>query len=190
MSRAIHDIHAERLRQQNRLGYEEDHDDEHDDGSLAMAAAYYTLMAVAEHNVDKGFLSNTAANIWPASWDTVYCKPKDQRSNLVRAGALIAAEIDRLDRAAGFKASAREHHGMVLTDEECSYDDLVQYGKITITFSYQDGVQVYSEGFDFAHASSCRQTAAKAMAWGRDVLAQQVEGDRLVPGGQISNGVD
>lgn len=34
---------------------------------------------------------------WP--WARCWWKPKDTRSNLVRAGALIAAELDRIDRA-------------------------------------------------------------------------------------------
>lgn len=36
--------------------------------------------------------------IWPRSWDVNFFKPKDPISDLVRAGALIAAEIDRLQR--------------------------------------------------------------------------------------------
>ena len=35
-----------------------------------------------------------AANLWP--WAQDFWKPKDQLRNLVRAGALIAAAIDRL----------------------------------------------------------------------------------------------
>lgn len=36
----------------------------------------------------------------PPEWPWARCgwKPKDRRSNLVRAGALIAAELDRMDR--------------------------------------------------------------------------------------------
>lgn len=34
------------------------------------------------------------------AWHSRWWKPKDRRCNLVRAGALIVAEIERLDRAA------------------------------------------------------------------------------------------
>lgn len=35
--------------------------------------------------------------LWP--WDREWWKPKDRRRNLVRAAALLIAEIERLDRA-------------------------------------------------------------------------------------------
>jgi hypothetical protein len=35
---------------------------------------------------------------WP--WEDKWWKPKDRRRDLVRAGALIVAEIERLDRLA------------------------------------------------------------------------------------------
>ena len=35
---------------------------------------------------------------WPHTWDASWWKPKDRRRDLVRAGALIIAEIERLDR--------------------------------------------------------------------------------------------
>jgi hypothetical protein len=38
------------------------------------------------------------ASIWP--WDRAYWKPRGPRNNLVKAGALILAEIERIDRAA------------------------------------------------------------------------------------------
>lgn len=36
---------------------------------------------------------------WP--WDASWWKPNARRRNLVKAGALILAEIERIDRAAG-----------------------------------------------------------------------------------------
>ncbi|NPW56957.1 hypothetical protein HPR97_34090, partial [Pseudomonas aeruginosa] len=38
------------------------------------------------------------ALFWP--WDEEWWKPKSARENLVRAGALVLAEIERLDRSA------------------------------------------------------------------------------------------
>jgi hypothetical protein len=76
-------------------GWTPEHDDEHDDGSMAAAAAAYAL---AGHPA-VGLAS--AEKLWEAAgWDTSWFRPKDIRRNLVRAGALILAEIDRLDRAA------------------------------------------------------------------------------------------
>ena len=39
--------------------------------------------------------------LWP--WAAEWWKPKDCRRNLVRAGALILAEIERLDRKNGLQ---------------------------------------------------------------------------------------
>ncbi len=36
---------------------------------------------------------------WPESWASCWFKPKDRRRDLIKAGALILAEIERLDRA-------------------------------------------------------------------------------------------
>lgn len=41
---------------------------------------------------------------WP--WHRVWWKPSTRRRNLVKAGALILAEIERLDRAAILKGDA------------------------------------------------------------------------------------
>jgi hypothetical protein len=82
-------VAAERERQVTQEGHTDEHDDAHDGGELAHAAA-----ALAVACIDKG----TGWGFWP--WDDASWKPRDRRSNLVRAGALIAAEIDRLDRAA------------------------------------------------------------------------------------------
>jgi len=85
MTRAATDVLAERQRQVEAEGWTIEHDDQHRNGELATAAACY-----AE---PKG-LYNFA---WP--WDREWWKPKDRRRDLVRAGALILAEIERLDRA-------------------------------------------------------------------------------------------
>lgn len=84
-------IAAERARQVSAEGWTADHDDEHDDGGLAFAAVSYALAAVEED-------TQNAEVWWP--WEDAYFKPKTPIENLVRAGALIAAEIDRIQRAA------------------------------------------------------------------------------------------
>lgn len=86
---------AERRRQIETERWSEAHDDEHDDGSMAVAAAAYALV---DHPA-VGIVS--AEQLWMAAgWDTSWFKPKDTLSNLVRATALLQAEIDRRTRAA------------------------------------------------------------------------------------------
>lgn len=84
-------IAAERQRQIEVEDWSSENDDGHTHGELAMAAASYIVYSV--HPDDK-----LALDIWP--WSFSHFKPKNMASNLVRAGALIAAEIDRLQRAA------------------------------------------------------------------------------------------
>ncbi|AFQ48272.1 hypothetical protein [Burkholderia cepacia] len=37
---------------------------------------------------------------WPKTWEPSWSKPTTPRRNLVKAGALILAELERLDRVA------------------------------------------------------------------------------------------
>ncbi len=92
---AARDVLAERERQRADL-WGDSHDDEHRDGVMAQAAAAYALRAT--HHKDK------AHDLWP--WDDEWWKPKDTRRDLVRAGALILAEIERLDIASETKCGA------------------------------------------------------------------------------------
>ena len=89
LSKAMKDVIAERLRQVNKEGFTYEHDDEHDACELAMAAAAYCEHAINQDDNIPGF--------W--SWLEKDWNPKDRRRDLVRAAALIIAEIERLDRA-------------------------------------------------------------------------------------------
>lgn len=89
LSKAAKDVLAERTRQISHEGWTPSHDDEHADGSLAVAAVCY---ASAGTSIDFGI------RYWP--WDDASYKPGGARRNLVKAGALILAEIERLDRGA------------------------------------------------------------------------------------------
>lgn len=61
-----------------------------------MAAASYALHAAGVGtNIKRGH-ANGCCLWWP--WAVRWWKPKDPIRDLVRAGALIAAEIDRLQR--------------------------------------------------------------------------------------------
>lgn len=98
LTKAAIDVLAERQRQIEHEHYSHAHDDdEHETGELADAAACYAKQA---GRYVRGFTGNSPPPAgWP--WRDLDWKPKDARSNLVRAAALILAEIERLDRAAG-----------------------------------------------------------------------------------------
>lgn len=91
---AATDIVAERQRQIEVEGWTAEHDDHHVHGELADAAACYAVGELVSSLRGKTVFTR----IWP--WPDHWWKPKDRRRDLVRAGALIVAEIERLDRAA------------------------------------------------------------------------------------------
>jgi hypothetical protein len=78
-------IRDERLRQITKEGWSAEHDAEHDVMEFVKAAQAYLM--IGEDNV-------TRTTVWP--WDGGFFKPKDDIKDLTRAGALIAAAIDRL----------------------------------------------------------------------------------------------
>lgn len=84
---ATRDVLAERQRQKDREGWTADHDDKYQGEQMRWAAASYTLYSDPE---------NLPA-MWP--WAPKWWKPVDRRRNLVKAGALLLAEIERMDRA-------------------------------------------------------------------------------------------
>jgi hypothetical protein len=100
LSSAATDVLAERQRQKDVEGWTPEHDDEHATGAMARAAAAYAIVGSSDgRNItDDGSTPSVIERIWP--WDWSWFKPKDRRRNLVKAGALILAEIERLDRAA------------------------------------------------------------------------------------------
>lgn len=88
-------IAAERKRQISMEGWTPEHDDQHTRGELAAAAIHYASPFPIKA---KSLISGEyEAIVWPWGEPDVP-KPKDRISDLVRAGAMIAAEIDRLER--------------------------------------------------------------------------------------------
>jgi len=87
-------IEAERVRQIQVEGWSPEHDDLHDSGELAAAAECYVGLAADQ---EAGLPQVTVVPLqWP--FEEKWWKPRDQLRNLARAGALIAAEIDRIIR--------------------------------------------------------------------------------------------
>jgi hypothetical protein len=100
-SQAALDVTAERRRQISAEGWTPEHDDEHQDGELSAAAAAYAWAAgcnLDPHAVEHYEQGWAPPPVWP--WDDEAWKPASVRRMLVKAGALILAEIERLDRAA------------------------------------------------------------------------------------------
>lgn len=85
----VREIREERFRQLVTEGVTDEQDDTYENGELSRAAAAYAL-----HDI---VWSHIPTQLWP--WvDPAPFKPADRRRNLVKAGALIVAEIERLDR--------------------------------------------------------------------------------------------
>ncbi|EPC02494.1 hypothetical protein L861_09085 [Litchfieldella anticariensis FP35 = DSM 16096] len=92
-------IAEERARQIAVKGWTPEHDDKYRSGELAAAASAYAWAAYYEQDigdVDR----ETPPETWP--WeDCESWNPSTPRRNLAKAGALIVAELERLDRTEG-----------------------------------------------------------------------------------------
>ncbi|WP_275145326.1 ead/Ea22-like family protein [Citrobacter freundii] len=88
---AILDVIAERQRQQSVEGWTPEHDGQYGKSQLLWASSCYLLNTIQPFN--------RIPMDWP--WDSSWWKPTNPRRDLVKAGALILAEIERIDRAAG-----------------------------------------------------------------------------------------
>ena len=108
---AIEDIATERKRQIDQEGYDAAHDDRHEDGEIALAACCYAAPDLIYRKDDR---ANAFLMIDPWPWDHHFDKRRydgnvvmpnfrlsidARRKLLVKAGALLVAEIERLDRA-------------------------------------------------------------------------------------------
>lgn len=87
-SRAALDVLAERRRQVTEEAFAPEHDDQWINGELAMAACCYAWPGRRDRDPFP----------WPWPWAAKWWKPWGYRRNLVRAAALLLAEIERLDR--------------------------------------------------------------------------------------------
>lgn len=92
-------IAEERIRQIEVEGYTTDHDDSYESGQMAQAGACYAIAEDYRKCTSEEQVKREPPKFWP--WPDKYWKPSaDNRiKELAKAGALIAAEIDRLQRA-------------------------------------------------------------------------------------------
>lgn len=86
------EIERERIHQIADEGFDAEHDDQYQRLQLARGAACYAI------GTKDGIVSTALGDIpiWP--WEESWFKPSDPRRNLIKAAALIVAEIERLDR--------------------------------------------------------------------------------------------
>lgn len=95
MTRAIQFIAVERQRQIDEERFTPERDrDVYDGGELAIAGACYAMEAAQQLSPYDGLGHDTTPPDWP--WDPAWWKPKNPLRDLMRAGALIAAELDRM----------------------------------------------------------------------------------------------
>lgn len=110
-SKAIADIAAERQRQIADKGWTAEHDDSHSGGEMALAAACYAspINLYKRDNFANGLMFGDPWP-WAMMWDkrqhngnqvldNQTAPPSVRRRHLVKAAALIVAEIERMDRA-------------------------------------------------------------------------------------------
>lgn len=96
-------IAAERQRQQSEEGWSARHDDGHRLGEIALAAAAYAVPPDVRDDAYTSPVLRISHRLWEVLWPWSRAEwkptPRDRVRELVKAGALIAAEIDRLQRA-------------------------------------------------------------------------------------------
>lgn len=92
-------IAAERKRQVEAEGWTPEHDDQHENNELVYAAYAYTLPDGERPGITIN--GKFTPSCWP--WEQAWWKPSPENRvrELAKAGALIAAEIDRLQRQKG-----------------------------------------------------------------------------------------
>lgn len=107
LSDAARDVLAERRRQQTTEGYDPAHDDEHVNDEIAAMAAFYAMPPGAREwdASGTGYGKQLGDAMRPEDWDG---KTGDRRRELVKAGALVLAELERIDRAAAMAPRTKQ----------------------------------------------------------------------------------
>ena len=94
MTKGVELIAAERQRQIDIEGYDAKHDFDEPLNSIVAAAISYAMVDIDQQEAEAWW-----------NWDWQHWKPKDRKRNLVRAGALIAAALDKIQTQEDFEAS-------------------------------------------------------------------------------------
>ena len=142
ISTVAFELDAERVRQVVGEGFSHEHDDLHASGRLARAASCYAIaMRMAELQKSGRFARfdlTKAPGAWPFDQARWKFDPKNPRRALVKAGALIIAEIERMDRA-----TAREGKAVEAAREEAlraKFEELLadEVASVRLDFSRDD----------------------------------------------------
>lgn len=96
MKTGIELIAEERQRQIEKEGWTSEHDATHQQGELADAAACYALTDDALIDMDYSWGNDMYLRLWPFDLKWLKRDKNNRIRDLQKAGALIAAEIDRL----------------------------------------------------------------------------------------------
>ncbi len=114
-------IAAERARQIEVEAWTPEHDDAHAKGELLLAAkAYFAHATDRALSIPDGERAGIPF-VWP--WDKKWWKPKTPRKDLIRAGALALAEIERIKRLYHVRAEhryidAEAHYRLIVAELE------------------------------------------------------------------------
>jgi hypothetical protein len=170
VSHAIADVLKERHRQKSHERFSPEHDDRHTQGQLAGAAACYTLFSLPP-SLPPGLqrmVDELIPRLFP--WERTWWKPYSPRRDLVRAAALLIAEIERIDRRDGIALNPLEK----ISDEDLEIE-LARRG-LTANLGKHDSprihVEAIREAMDFpgvctaaqAHQEAFRRFDARANA--------------------------
>lgn len=105
------DVFEERRRQVYEEVWTPEHDDRHDQGEMAKAGACYAIMGY-------GFspYGSMVRRLWP--WSEEWLKLASPRRMLVKAAALLIAEIERIDRAEDRQHDRAVSHARKMAEQE------------------------------------------------------------------------
>lgn len=139
-------IREERERQKNVEGWTAQHDNQHSDGELAAAARCYELARNAKA---------PRPHEWP--WKREWWKPADRVRNLVKAGALYRAELDRLSRLSRLKcrrANSRDGKIFVVNGLVCELREIAQAALLRVA----GAINAINSGKDSSNVSAIQRT--------------------------------
>jgi len=174
MHTAIIKTLEERQRQIHEEGFSPDHDDQHKEGELTLAAMAYAMQE-GEQTVGLG-LRPRAPLEWP--WDATWWKPSDDpQRNIIKAMALLSAEYDRLERAKAASDEAPAEELRYSTDDEWQsgiYDDLTD---IIEDRELEEGDTVYIGAKKDAQATHYTGRAAESVIEHMQLQADEEAGE-------------
>lgn len=98
MKTGVEIIAEERQRQIETEGWAPEHDDQHTEGELADAACSYAMTENIIDYIDNAWGNDMHLHFWPFDLKWLKRSKVNRIEDLAKAGALIAAEIDRIQR--------------------------------------------------------------------------------------------